>query len=68
VPSWLKHPNAYPLVSRHGISEISGIRRAVYGQYLIFYRITTDAVEIVHVLHGARDFASILFPETEKKN
>jgi toxin ParE1/3/4 len=58
-------PYAYPLVPRHGNSEISGIRRVVYGHYLIFYRITTDAVEIVRVLHGARDFESIL-PRNEK--
>jgi toxin ParE1/3/4 len=60
-------PHAYPLVPSRD-SEISGIRRAVHGHYLIFYRITTEAVEIVHVLHGARDFESILFPETKKKN
>jgi hypothetical protein len=40
----------------------------VHGHYLIFYRITTDAVEIIHVLHGARDFESVLFPETKEPN
>ncbi|HEV7547793.1 MAG: toxin ParE1/3/4 [Rhodospirillaceae bacterium] len=38
-----------------------GIRRKVYGNYLIFYRVVSDAVEILHVLHGARDYAQILF-------
>jgi plasmid stabilization system protein ParE len=30
---------------------------------LIFYRIEADRVVIVHVLHGARDHESLLFPE-----
>jgi hypothetical protein len=41
----------------------------VYGHYLVSHRITTDAIEILHVLHGARDFESILFlSRSEKKN
>jgi len=30
---------------------------------LIFYRIATDAIEILHILHGARDYEEILFPD-----
>ena len=40
-----------------------GIRRCVYGDYLIFYRVREDAVDIVHVLHGAMDYESMLFPD-----
>ena len=50
-------PTAYQFVE-HRRSD--GIRRKVYGNYLIFYRLS-DAVEILHVLHGARDYAQILF-------
>jgi toxin ParE1/3/4 len=53
-------PRAYPLVPRH---ENSGVRRAPHGDYLIFYRVTTDSVEILHVLNGARDYEPILFPD-----
>ncbi|WP_353682197.1 type II toxin-antitoxin system RelE/ParE family toxin [Mesorhizobium sp.] len=52
-------PERYPLLQRH---RSSGVRRRVHGSYLIFYRITTDAVGILHVLHGAMDFDAILFP------
>ncbi|WP_353682281.1 type II toxin-antitoxin system RelE/ParE family toxin [Mesorhizobium sp.] len=52
-------PERYPLLQRH---RSSGVRRRVHGSYLIFYRITTDAVEILHVLHGAMDFDAIFFP------
>jgi toxin ParE1/3/4 len=48
------------LVPRH---EHAGIRRRPYGDYLIFYRIGTDVIEVVHVLHGAQDYQAILFPE-----
>ena len=53
-------PRAYALVRRH---ESSGVRRAPHGDYLIFYRVTADAVEILHILHGARDYESMLFPD-----
>ena len=52
-------PAAYPLVPRY---EERGVRRRMHGNYLIFYRIEADAVVVVHVLHGAMDFAAILFP------
>jgi ParE toxin of type II toxin-antitoxin system, parDE len=32
------------------------------GNYLIFYRIGLDHVEVLHVLHGAQDYEAILFP------
>lgn len=53
-------PRAYPLLPAH---EDRGIRRRVHGQYLIFYRVEADAVEMLHVLHGARDYEPILFPD-----
>jgi plasmid stabilization system protein ParE len=31
--------------------------------YLIFYRVSDEGVEILHVLHGARDYEAILFPD-----
>ncbi|WP_292510166.1 type II toxin-antitoxin system RelE/ParE family toxin [Mesorhizobium sp.] len=52
-------PERYPLLQRH---RSSGVRRRVHGSHLIFYRVNTDAVEILHVLHGAMDFDAILFP------
>jgi toxin ParE1/3/4 len=53
-------PSAFPLVPRY---EQRGIRLRVFGNYLIFYRIEADRVVIVRVLHGARDYESLLFPE-----
>ncbi|WP_349368234.1 type II toxin-antitoxin system RelE/ParE family toxin [Salinarimonas sp.] len=54
-------PYRFSLVPRY---ERSGVRRRVVGDYLVFYRAREDAVEIVHVLHGATDYAAILFPES----
>ncbi len=53
-------PRGYPLVARY---EHLGIRRRLFGNYLIFYRVGTDFIEVVHVLHGARDYEPLLFPE-----
>ena len=55
-------PRRFPFVPRY---EHSGIRRAVRDDYLIFYRVCPESVDIVHVLHGARDYESILFPEVK---
>jgi plasmid stabilization system protein ParE len=53
-------PRGYPLVPRY---EHLGIRRRPFGNYLIFYRIGVDAIEVLHILHGARDYEILLFPE-----
>lgn len=53
-------PRRYPLVPRY---EHWGIRRSVHGNYLIFYRVREDAVDIVHILHGATDYESMLFSD-----
>jgi plasmid stabilization system protein ParE len=42
------------------------MRRRAYGTYLIFYRIAEDRIEVLHILHGARDFEPILFPEGQQ--
>jgi toxin ParE1/3/4 len=53
-------PRGYPLVPRY---EHTGVRRRVHGNYLIFYRIVGNAIEVLHILHGARDYEAILFPD-----
>jgi toxin ParE1/3/4 len=53
-------PTGYAIVSRY---ERFGVRRRVYGNYLVFYRVGPSAIEVLHVLHGARDYEAILFPE-----
>jgi plasmid stabilization system protein ParE len=52
-------PLAFPIVPRYATWEV---RRRPVGDYLIFYRVTGSRVEILHVLHGARDYEPILFP------
>lgn len=50
----------YPLLPRF---QDRGVRRRVVVPYNVIYRVRDDLVEIVHVLHGARDADRILFPE-----
>ncbi|HYN00308.1 MAG TPA: type II toxin-antitoxin system RelE/ParE family toxin [Aestuariivirgaceae bacterium] len=50
-------PEAFPIVPRY---KRAGVRRLVFRDYLIFYRISRDRVEILHILHGARDYEAIL--------
>ena len=58
--SLIHGPYRYSRVPRY---EHLGIRRRVYRDYLIFYRIIDDTIEILHVIHGAREYKSILFTE-----
>ena len=53
-------PRAFSLVPRH---EKYGIRRRVFGNYLIFYRIDAEQITVLHILHGAMDYASLPFPD-----
>ncbi len=39
----------------------SNLRFVPIGSYLIFYRPTKDGIEIVRILHGARDIAAEFF-------
>lgn len=52
-------PRGYPLVPRY---RLNGVRRRPYGRYLIFYRVGAERIDILHVLHGAQDYETILFP------
>ena len=52
-------PHGFPLAPRY---EVHGVRRRLHGAYLIFYRVEAGKVVVIHVLHGAMDYAAILFP------
>lgn len=53
-------PRAFPLLPNW---EDRGIRRRTHGNYLIFYRVNGDVVEVLLILHGARDYEAVLFPD-----
>jgi toxin ParE1/3/4 len=47
-------PRRFQIVPR---LEHAGVRRRVVEDYLIFYRLKEISVEILHVLHGATNYA-----------
>lgn len=51
-------PARYPLAEGF---EDRGIRKKAHGNYLIFYRVIGNRVEVVHVLHGAIDLEAMHF-------
>jgi len=55
-----EYPQRFPVVPRY---EGRGVHQRLHGNYLIFYRVEAGAVVILHILHGAMDYAAILFPE-----
>lgn len=48
-------PLAYPVASEIG----PDIRKCRHHRYLILYRAAHDRIEVVHVVHGARDYARL---------
>ncbi|HEY8566979.1 MAG TPA: type II toxin-antitoxin system RelE/ParE family toxin [Beijerinckiaceae bacterium] len=56
--SLLLSPFRYPLTLRY---PQRGIRRMAVGSYIVFYRVRSSAIEILRVLHQARDYERLLF-------
>lgn len=50
-------PEAFPLAQRYKEADV---RRRVHGNFLILFRIGQDAVEVLRVVHGARDIEQLL--------
>jgi toxin ParE1/3/4 len=50
-------PFSFPVVSRY---RTLGFRRKLHGNYLIFYRVREDRVEVARIVHGARDIDRLL--------
>jgi plasmid stabilization system protein ParE len=54
-------PLSFPLVPKY---ESHGVRVRVHGRYNIFYRVIgvpLERVDVLHVMHGARNYAALLF-------
>jgi toxin ParE1/3/4 len=51
-----------PFIGRARPELRSDLRSLVVGSYLVFYMVTNELVEVVRVLHGARDLPRILRP------
>ena len=49
----------HPKAGRERNDLAPSLRELVEGRYLIFYFEGTDVIEIIRVLHGARDIASL---------
>jgi toxin ParE1/3/4 len=60
-----RYPRRFQLVSRYAGREI---RRRVHGAYLIFYEVERSEIRIIRILHGARDYDPLLFPEDEPRS
>jgi len=53
-------PFTNPFLGELRMWPVPGFRK-----YLVFYRATDDVLEVVRVLHGARDVAALLEEDTE---
>ena len=49
-------PDRYPLVPGR---EVEGLRRMTCRNHLVLYRVLGDRVQVLRVLHGARDWRAL---------
>ena len=49
-----------PLLGRTREELGPGLRSLVVEQYVLFYRVTATAVQVLRILHGARDIDTIM--------
>ncbi|HLX60579.1 MAG TPA: type II toxin-antitoxin system RelE/ParE family toxin [Planctomycetota bacterium] len=49
----------FPQIGRIRDDISSGLRSAISGKYVIFYQATATSIQIVRVLHGARDIERV---------
>lgn len=56
----------FPTMGRNRGDLRLGLRGIAVGNYNIFYRILPDGIEIVRVLHSARNLADVFPPEEEE--
>ena len=52
----------FPALGRARDELVVGVRSFPVGKYLIFYTISPDGVDVLRVLHGARDLDELLQP------
>lgn len=53
----------FPHIGRNRDDIRAGYRSITEGNYVIYYRVRPEVIEVMHVLHGARDVAELLKPE-----
>lgn len=51
----------HPLIGRERPELSAGVRSFIVISWVVFYRVSPDAIEVVRVLHGARDLDTIEF-------
>lgn len=51
-----------PLIYRERPELMAGVRAARHGNYLIFFRVNEDLVDVLRVRHGATDFDDLFQP------
>lgn len=52
----------FPALGRARDELVVGVRSFSVGKYLIFYTISPEGVNVLRVLHGARDLDELLHP------
>ena len=54
---------AQPMMGRARVELAPGVRSFPFGRYVVFYVPLDDGIDVVRVLHGARDIDAVFNPE-----
>lgn len=55
-----------PLIGRARSELSSGLRSQPFGRYVIFYEPLSDGIDIVRVIHSARDIEAVFAPDFDQ--
>lgn len=61
--AWCQKLRAFPAIGKRYDGLYLGLRGIVIDEYILFYQVTDDVVEIVRVVHGKRDLMALFNPE-----
>ncbi|MGK7927096.1 MAG: type II toxin-antitoxin system RelE/ParE family toxin [Spirulina sp.] len=61
--AWCQKLRTFPTIGKRYDGLRVGLRGVVIDEYILFYQVTDDVVEIVRVVHGKRDLMALFNPE-----
>ncbi len=57
--AWCQKLRSFPAIGKRYDGVSPGLRGVLIDEYIMFYRVTDDLVEIVRIVHGKRDLLSL---------
>jgi toxin ParE1/3/4 len=61
--AWCQKLRQFPMIGKRYDGLSVGLRGVLIGEYILFYQVSEDVVEIIRVVYGKRDLVSLFKPD-----